>query len=64
MGIDETIFDSHCIIKIMAEGVVVQKNKNNIRVCWTLQNAKALAYYSARAVKCRITLKCKSRDEK
>ena len=30
MGLDEPIFDSHCIIKIMAEGVVLQKNKNNI----------------------------------
>ena len=61
MGLDEPIFDSHCIIKIMAEGVVMQKNKNNIV---GLQNAKALTYYSARGVKCRITLKCKSRDEK
>ena len=51
MGLDEPIFDSHCIIKIMAEGVMLQKNKNTVRICWTLQNAKALTYYSARAVK-------------
>ena len=65
MALDELIFDNHCIIKIInGRGVVWQKNKNNIRVCWTLQNVKALTYYSAKALKCRITLKCKSRDEK